>query len=393
MSPLSPAVDRLAGPPAPAVPRRATVALTLGHVAGMIDLTALPVWVGVALIGRYGLTPQAAGGLVTAYLVSVVVASLALGPRVPRLDGRLGAAIGFGIALAAFLLLGRTAAVPAMLALHVMAGLGAGIGLTFVHGAIGRTANPHRVFAVAQAGLGVSAILFMGIGPALIDRRGGAALFELFAVIMALACIAVSSAFPRRAGASAETVANTVPLGRAARAAMLGVTLMGLVQAGLFSFVERIGVDHGFGPRVAAMLIALGLFNLLPAPLAGLLQHRFSARWVSRAGPVVQALLAWVVLLSPSFWAYAAAAILFIAVMVFTHTFVFGWLAQLDPSGRAVALTPAVLMSGAAVGPLLCGTVVQHLGYVALGGVLTLIAATALASFLIAARAARSPLL
>jgi len=369
----------------------ATGALMVGHVAGMIDLAALPVWVGVALIGRYGLDPQTAGGLVTAYLLSVVAASLLLGPRVPRLDGRWGACIGFGLAAVAFSIAGHVTAVPGLLALHALAGFGAGIGLTCVHGAIGRTGNPHRVFAVAQAGLGLSAILFMGIGPALIAVRGGPALFELFAAIMGLAVVATLLAFPSSAVPvhDAAPAAGRTPLPRAARAAMAGVTLMGLVQAGLFSFVERIGVEHGFGDRVAAMLLALGLFNLLPAPLAGLLQHRLSARWVARCGPVAHALLAWTVLLATGFMAYAAAAILFIAVMVFTHTFVFGWLARLDPSGRAVALTPAVLMSGAAIGPLLCGAVVQHLGPLALGGVLSLCAALALASFLRADRPSR----
>jgi hypothetical protein len=34
--------------------------LLLAHVAGMIDLVALPVWVGAALIGQYRFSPTQA---------------------------------------------------------------------------------------------------------------------------------------------------------------------------------------------------------------------------------------------------------------------------------------------------------------------------------------------
>jgi len=54
-------------------------------------------------------------------------------------------------------------------------------------------------------------------------------------------------------------------------------------------------------------------------------------------------------------------------VMIFTHTFAFGWLARLEPSGRLVAATPAMLMTGSAIGPLLGGALVGGLGYGALG--------------------------
>ena len=42
-------------------------------------------------------------------------------------------------------------------------------------------------------------------------------------------------------------------------------------------------------------------------------------------------------------------------------------LARLDPTGRAVAATPAMLMVGAAIGPVLGGTLVKAYGYPALG--------------------------
>ena len=53
--------------------------------------------------------------------------------------------------------------------------------------------------------------------------------------------------------------------------------------------------------------------------------------------------------------------------MIFTHTFAFGVLSKLDPTARALAGTPAMLMTGAAVGPILGGLLVQGFGYGSLG--------------------------
>ena len=53
------------------------VALIVAHCAGMVDLVALPVWVGT-LIQHYKLDPQQAGGLVTLFLIGAVLSSVFL---------------------------------------------------------------------------------------------------------------------------------------------------------------------------------------------------------------------------------------------------------------------------------------------------------------------------
>jgi hypothetical protein len=67
--------------------------------------------------------------------------------------------------------------------------------------------------------------------------------------------------------------------------------------------------------------------------------------------------------------------------MVFTHTFAFGLLARLDASGRAVAATPAMLMTGAAIGPILGGTLIKMSGYTSIGFAACFCATLALISF------------
>lgn len=362
--------------------RRGRFALMVAHCAGMVDLVALSVWVG-ALIAQYGLDPQRAGGLPTLFLVGAVLASLVLAPRIQRLRGRWLAGAGFAVSAIAFFMAAHTVAYAQLALLHLLAGVAAGAALSVTHGTIARSANPHRLFALAGLALGVFAVVFLAAAPQLIAARGGATLFVLFAGVMAAGALASFVAFPSVAGREgpAQTGAHA-PWPRVVWFGIVGISCMTLVQAMVFSFLEGVGAQRGFErSAVNGVLIALGLVNLLPAVLAALLQKRLSARSVLLAGPVVQVLLAAGIMLSHRFGLYAASAAFFAAVMIFTHTFAFGLLARLDPSGRALTGTPAMLMVGSAIGPFLGGTLVNAFGYEALAVAAACLGVVAVLSF------------
>ncbi|MBK6787497.1 MAG: MFS transporter [Betaproteobacteria bacterium] len=365
---------------------RGHIALMVGHCAGMVDLVALPVWVGT-LIAHYRFDPQQAGLLATLFLAGAVLASLTLAPRFNRLHGRLVATLGFGGAAAGFGLASTSAEFGMLAALHALSGVAAGAALSVTHGTIARSARPHRLFALVGIALGVFAIVFLGATPPLVAALGGPVLFQVFAGVMAVAALVAALAFPvaDRPAAAQASRSPGAPPGRIPRAVwfgIVGIACMGLVQAMTFSFLERVGSDRGFGlAAVTGVLIALGIVNLFPAALAAWLEKRWPARTVMMTGPVVQALLVAVIMNSPAFAPYAVAASVFAAVMIFTHTFAFGLLARLDLSGRAMAATPAMLMIGAAIGPILGGTLVKALGYGSLGAAALAIGAVAVFCF------------
>lgn len=363
--------------------RAGRLALMVAHCAGMVDLVALPVWVGT-LVGRYGLAPQRAGLLATLFLAAAVLASVLLAPRIQRLPARAVSGAGFGVAALGFGLVATTADYAAMAALHALSGLAAGAALSVTHGTIARSANPHRLFAVVGIALGVFAVVFLGATPPLVAALGGPAMFVAFAGVMALAAVLCALWFPavQAPGAPAAAHARPGPIGGAVWAGIAGIAGMALVQSMIFSFLERVGADRGFGlGAVTGVLVALGIVNLAPAVLAALLERRWPARRVLLAGPVLQAALAATIMTSTAFVPYALAASVFAAVMIFTHTFAFGLLARLDPSGRAMAATPAIMMTGAAIGPILGGTLVQGAGYGSLAVASLLIGAGAVACF------------
>lgn len=347
--------------------KRGRVALMVAHCAGMVDLVALPVWVGT-LISRYSFDPQQAGGLATLFLLGVVLASVVLAPQFHRLPGRWVASLGFGVSALGFWLAAGKVAFAELAVLHAVSGVATGAALSVTHGTIARSRNPHRLFAIVGIALGVFAIAFLATTPQLIAAVGGPALFMAFAGVMALGALAALLAFPspepKVAVSEGQPKTRPAPLQTAVWFGIVGIACMTVVQAMTFSFLERVGVERGFERQaINGVLIALGLVNLIPAALAALLEKRWPARNVLLVGPVVQAVLSGTIMLSPLFGPYAVAASVFAAVMIFTHTFAFGLLAQLDPSGRALAATPAMLMLGSAIGPVLGGTLIKVSGY------------------------------
>lgn len=350
-------------------------ALYVGHVAGAIDLAALPLWIG-ALIAHYGYRPEQAGLTVTCFLAGVVVASVALAPRFHHLRPRWIAACGFAVSAAAFLAASQLAVSPdvftPLIALHAIAGLGTGSALSMTHGSIGRSANPHRLFGLVNAAMGALAILMFAFLPGQIASFGGDMLFTAFALTMGFAAIVSAVLFPEGGGSEAEASGktgasrSTIPL---MAYALVGTILcMTINQSMVFAFVERIGVDRGFGEgAVQGVLVALGFVNLLPGALAALLQKRLAPLGVGVVGPVFQAILALTLTSATVFALYAAPALLYVSTVIFTHVFLFGFLSRTDPTGRIVAATPAMMMTGSAIGPVLGGAIVGTVGYDGLG--------------------------
>ncbi|KAA0999190.1 MFS transporter [Paraburkholderia panacisoli] len=345
----------------------------------MIDVVALPVWVGIVLIRYYGLDPQNAGALATSFLGAVVASSLFISPRIGRIRGTIAAPAGFALAAAAFFCMTLTRDYPVLLALHVAGGLAVGCALSLTHSAIGASPNPHRLIAAGFTALSVLSLAFLGGVPRMVSTLGGQFAFLILGAIMLTAALAGLVGFPDRPAPASRDGMPAVPerLSRSVWFAMVGTSLLTLSHSMMLSFLEPIGLAHGFGAgQIMNVLLAIGVVNLLPGLLAALLERRVSAHAVMIAGPVLQGALGFTLTHSTFFSLYAFAAIIFPTVMIFTHTFVFAFLARNDRSTRAVAATPVMAMTGSAIGPILGGAVARHVGYESIGWTIV-VAATA----------------
>lgn len=94
-------------------------ALMVAHCAGMVDLVALPVWIGT-LVAHYRFDSQEAGALATFFLVCAVLASAFIARRFDRIRGRFVASCAFGLAALAFAACSRMHAFGWLAVLHCM---------------------------------------------------------------------------------------------------------------------------------------------------------------------------------------------------------------------------------------------------------------------------------
>ncbi|EUB99989.1 major facilitator superfamily MFS_1 [Rhizobium sp. CF080] len=346
----------------------ATIALVFGHIAGMIDLAALPVWVG-ALSGGFGLGNTHAGGLVTAFLLGIVLASLVVARVFHKVPGHMLAPAGYGAsAICLFAMSQLQPDFGTFFILHALAGTATGMALSTTHGTMGRTANPLRIFAIGSAGFGVFALVFLGTAPVVIAHTDPAKLFVILAAIMAAAACVTSAFFPKERAEAGTPAHAAARIPSVVWLVIFGVMLMNLVQALTFSYVERIGMARGYGAReVQLVLLSIGIVNMFPALIAAAFQGRLPPLKVGIAGAIVQALLSVMITVPSDLLLYALSSLFFAAIMIFTHTFLFGFLAKADPSARAAAATPAMTMSGSAVAPLLGGVLSDVVGYQAIG--------------------------
>lgn len=345
-------------------------ALLLGHCAGMLDLVGLPVWVGANLIGYYKFDPQKAGGLATVFLLCAVIASMVLAPRFGRVSTKVVTVAGYTVAALAFIALATWAGhdYPSMLLLHAIGGLGAGSALTMVDGTLGRSDNPHRMFAYAGVSVGVFGIVVLGSGPVIIAHLGGTALWFVFAAVMGLAALMALLALPKVPVARPHPAGATGRISRHVWFGIVGMSILCMAHSMIFPFVERLGIERGYAPAVvAAVLVSIGIANLLPSPLAALLEKRLRPERAIVGGTLLHVVLVLLVTQVARLEVYAPVVATLTTPLLFVHTFLFGLIARLDPSARAAAATPAMLMFGSAIGPALGGTLLVASGYAGLG--------------------------
>lgn len=361
---------------------RGRIGLTLSQVAGTIELAAMPLWVGM-LMQAYGMDPQQAGSLVTLYVAGAVVGGGVAARAFGKLlwPGRLIAVGGAFVGSAVFFAISQVQGYVLLAVLHVVGGLFVGPVIAVTAGTIARSVNPHRLFAICNLAFSLFAALFLGVVPLVVARNGGQVLFLVISAVLLLGAVGSALAFPHSlprvpTGGSRTTIHEPVP--KEVWIGMAGLCLMASMYAMTLSFFERVGMARGYGAAlVGTVLTITAVIKLFPAAIAGLLEKRLSAKGVMLVMPLVQAVTIGLIFAVPSFWVYAVAGPLFIGTLLFTHIFAFGLLSRIEPTGRAMAAEPSLMLLGAGLGPLIGGTLVKMSGYPSLaiaGGVLAAVA-------------------
>lgn len=360
--------------------KSAWLALIVAHMCAAIDLAALPIWVGT-LISGFGFNSAQAGGLASIFLVSAVICSFLISKNFHRLEGRWLAPLGFGVATIAFVLMTQQNSFGALAVLHAIGGAGVGMALSFNGGAMGKTSNPHRVNAMGSFGLSIAAILYLVLTPPLIVSYGPKMLFWVFAGIMLLATIVLIFFFPKTKDNEINKNTDIAKFSKTVWFVITGVVAITMINAMVLSFAERIGADAGFSAEsVQTALIFMNLFAIIPPVLAALLQHHISPIKVGMFTLGIQACLAMIIVSTTdsSYWIYFSALLFYPASLIVAVIFLFGYLVKIEPTGRAVAASPVMIMGGSAIGPVISGIIIELTGsYLFVGVVVVVIAIVA----------------
>lgn len=314
------------------------------------------------LIGGWagqGFSESELGLLAAADLMGMAVASVAGLFWVKRLPWRPVALAGLIAVMAGNLLCIGAAELIHLIALRLLAGLGAGSVVVLTMSVIARTSHPDRYTAFFIGSevffQSIAFTLFAGMAA----EQGIDSLYYLFAGLAAATMVLVG--FLPHSGASEaidETgTAVTEPVGRGILLMILAaMAIFFLAQSALWAFVERIGSGAGLEAEGIGNALAIsGLFSLSGALFAGWLDLRWG-----RVVPLIIAAGAQIILL----------ALLQGEMSLIYFTIVFGlfgffWnvgipyqvgvLVSHDKEMRFAALIPAFQGLGLATGPALAG--------------------------------------
>jgi MFS family permease len=335
--------------------------LILGIVGSAPSMLS-PVIAG-ALASRFRLPADRVGWALSAMLAGFAGANIVLSILL-RLIGKrtLLAASAVLMGVASALILAAQAYAPAVAALFLFGFGGGGIlGTTFAIYASDRA--PDRRYALQFAATTAAMIAIFPAISAARDVYGAFGIFVAFAVAAGVAAV-LAFLLPSSTGTTMGT--PRLHLGGTewrVHATIAAIAFVSFAGFSVWSFVERVGIAHGYPNAEVGQLLGL-------AALAGLVAG-LSASWLGtrlgRALPTLIALagMALATCGIATSWAYPPGALLFYASWLVVMPYLLGLLAALDPTGRAVAAATAFQNAGMALAPAVAGSLMVFGGFTA----------------------------
>ncbi|NIB40778.1 MFS transporter [Pseudomaricurvus alkylphenolicus] len=355
------------------------IALVLLGVLSVAVLFVSPVLVG-AMVTQLGFTEAQAGGVISAELLGMSVATFAAIVLAARWPWQRLVATSLILMLMGNLLSSQVSHYGTLLVLRFAIGLAAGVSMSTCIAMIAGNANPDRVYGLWVSGQLIFGALGLYLLPKLLIQFGFGFFYLLVAIFIGLFLTMVRH-LPEGAQTGVDhRVAALSWRQPGQRLALLGIVAIFVFYIGQYSvwvYLERIGVAAGLpSTTIAEGLSVAALIGIAGALGAAVLHIRYG-----RLGPVLLALI--VSLMAMGWLSQTGAAgvyVLSVSAFSFSFNFILPYLmagvAQADSSGRLIMLTNLASGGGLAVGPLIGGNLLQSSGVlslVTLAVVLTLI--------------------
>jgi len=337
--------------------------LVAGEAPRMFLIGTAPLLLS-AFVDDRGFGEARASWLSSAELLSSAVIAVAVADWLTRKSRRSTARVGLALVLVAQLLsIARFDFIP-LLALRVLAGVGAGFAGAAATSAAAGTRNPERVFASISFATAMLGVITVGpIGMA-IGRFGAAGAF-VFSVVICCVVFPFLTYLPapRSAAATAQTDRDDSNL-LSALAILAALFLFMLGQNAVWGFTARIGQSKGLEVEQISWILAVtalaGLAGAATSAALGIRRGRMAPMLFAIAGTVASIVL---VVESESPLAFIVGNAAWTFLFAFSTPYFLGLLAALDSHGRWAAMGTGLAGIGAACGPAAVGASVEANGY------------------------------
>lgn len=325
---------------------------------GNTVLAVQPMVVG-ALVDLLNFSERQAGFIASAELAGFSLAGLALLTFVHKANRRVLALAGVALVVCSDLGACTVGTFPAMLIMRSLAGMGSAMAYSIFPMLASASTRPESVFGIINASSIAYAGAFVWLAPKLLALWHLPGIFLAMAVLALVVCPTIfwvpahgqpaapcgpAAALPARPGSRFHP--NIVIL--------LLVTLCLYVgHGGIWAYQERIGMAAGLprekvGALLGSSMLIWGVAGSLLATWLGLAIGRIWPQVLS-FGVSVAAAVMLVVGGSPT--VYGVACALIALSWFYGLPYLSGWLAMLDPNGRANIACMLVSTAGSALGP------------------------------------------
>lgn len=367
------------------MPKLAAFAILIASVTAL-PANVLPVTLG--LLGeRYGLSAADIGYLVATNTLAGLMTSLSAPYWAHRLPLRPMVALLLVAMSAGLVALGHAPTLPLLYLVQIVLGVTAVGTASICVSIIARLDNPARGYGLKITADVILAGTFLALVP--VERLGLSTYVLLLAAPFLLALPLIFGLSARmdddHAAADARTVKRPAPI--VAWLVLVSMVVFYVAGAGLWPFLERLGLAAGLDQGTSANLIAAGLFVGMIGSLGAVaVSGRVAGVWPQTCVGLLFMCSLPGLAFANGVVAFAAAVFVFNAAWNFYIPFVVALVAQRDTTRKLGALVPGTAMLGGIIGPPLAGNLIEFSGYRSTTVVMFIIAGVAIVAYVLLAR-------
>ena len=355
---------------------RGSVYVAVGFLSGIGILisTTMPMVIG-GLIEGLNFSETQAGDLVAIFSLTFTAIAVASLLFIRRVNWKFTALTMSAICALALFAVTLSSHYQTLISVFGVMGLGMGglyaLGMTV----LGDSSNPDKAFGLKLGYESMPAIIALFAFPVLIipeyGLKGMMYAMAAMAVIVAPLSFLVPSRGVKGGGASESNLADVSEIAAKRSKTPLGLSITTLVASIIFfsgviatwAFLEVIGGIKGLPADKVGIILALGMVSAtIGAFVAAALGNKKGRNFPMIAIIILNVLSSVLIWQSTSLFAFALGAISFTFCINYALAYFFGLSAEIDFSGRFVALSTTTLSLGGVIGPAIAGRLIEGSG-------------------------------